>query len=128
MIKKREFSQGGICYLICECNLPDLPPGSAGRRMERLLAQMAETVFTGAEEAFSALAEKYEANPDPKKHLRHRPLFFTLQATCEEKKRFYLISFRLRICRCGRTLLQKKGAARFDKKSGRLLGGAKFDL
>ena len=128
MEKRREFSQGGICHLICEYDLPDLPRSKAGARMERTLVRMADAVFASAAQMLPALAAQYEQNSDPHKNLRHRPMLLTMALACEEERCFYRVYICLCLSRCGRTLEKKEGAARFDKQSGHLLGRAKFNF
>ena len=128
MENRREFSSSGICLLICEYRLPDLPQTKAGARIEEALKKFGEAVFQSAEAALPSLAEKYDRNPDPHKKLRHRPLLLSLRLDCEERKRFFLIKHHLCLSRCGRTLEKKEGAARFDKQSGYLLKKVKLDI
>ena len=128
MENRKEFSEGGICHIVCECALPDLPEGKAGARIREALEKFGEAVYKSAEAALPSLSEKYEKNPDPHKKLRHRPLLLSLRFDCEERKRFFLITHHLCLSRCGRTLSQKKGEVRFDKRSGYLLKKAKLDI
>ena len=123
MENRKEFSEGGICHIVCECALPDLPEGKAGVRMQKILSQIKESFFLSAEKALPALAEKYKADPSPQKHLRHRPLSLSFEFCAEEKRSIYHITWKIRLSRCGRTLSQKKGEVRFDKRSGYLLSG-----
>lgn len=123
MENRKEFSDGGICHIVCECALPDLPEGKAGVRMQKVLSQIKESFFLSAEKALPALAEKYKADPSPQKHLRHRPLSFSLAFSFEERKKCVSVSVSIRLSRCGRTLSLKKGEVRFDKQSGYLLSG-----
>ena len=128
MENRREFSHSGICHVICECRSPELPSTPAGTRMKKTLTEIQDALMRSAEASLPALSEAYEKNSDPHKRLRHRPLLLSLQLDCEEKKRFILLSIRLQLSRCGRTLEKKEGAARFDKQSGHLLGRAKFNF
>ena len=118
MENRREFSSSGICLLICEYQLPDLPKTKAGARIEGALKKFGEAIFQSAEAALPSLSETYDKNPDPHKKLRNRPLLLSLCFDCEERKRFFRITLHLRLSRCGRTLAKKEGAARFDKQSG----------
>ena len=128
MENRKEFSEGGICHIVCECALPDLPQTKAGARIREALEKFGEALYKSAEAALPSLSEKYEKNPDPHKKLRHRPLLLSLRFDCEERKRFFLITHHLCLSRCGRTLSQKKGEVRFDKQSGYLLKKVKLDI
>ena len=128
MENRKEFSEGGICHIVCECALPDLPEGKAGVRIREALEKFGEALYKSAEAALPSLSEKYEKNPDPHKKLRHRPLLLSLRFDCEERKRFFLIAHHLCLSRSGRTLSQKKGEVRFDKQSGYLLKKAKLGI
>lgn len=125
MINRKEFSAGGICHIICEANLPELPESKAGMRMQQVLLKIRKTFFLCAEEALPAIAQQYEADRDPQKHLRHRPLSLSLEFFLEEDAHVFRIPWVLRLARAGRTLSQKNGEARFDKRSGYLLGKQK---
>ncbi len=125
MINRKEFSAGGICHMICEANLPELPESKAGMRMQQVLLKIRKTFFLCAEEALPAIAQQYEADRDPQKHLRHRPLSLSLDFFLEEEAHVYRIPWVLRLSRAGRILFQKNGEARFDKRSGYLLGKRK---
>ena len=118
MENRKEFSQGGVCYIICECHPPELPKTKAGARIEAALTRIQAAIFQSAEAALPSLSEKYEKDCDPHKRLRHRPIFLSLHLDCEEKKRCFFVSIRLHLHRCGRALAKKEGAARFDKQSG----------
>jgi hypothetical protein len=128
MENRKEFSEGGICHIVCECALPDLPEGKAGVRMQKVLSQIKESFFLSAEKALPSLSEKYDKNSDPHKKLRHRPLSFSLAFSFEERKKCFSVSVSIRLSRSGRTLSQKKGEVRFDKQSGYLLKKAKLDI
>jgi len=130
MEHRQEFSHNGILHIICEYAPPPLPKGKAGERIQKLLDRMALAVFKSAEEALPSLTKKYEDNPDPKKHLRHRPLSLSFKFCAEEKRSAYHVTWTMCLTRAGRILLQKNGEARFDKQSGRLLsaGGKKSIL
>ena len=121
MEHRQEFSHNGILHIICEYAPPSLPKGKAGERIQKLLDRMALEVFKSAEAMLPSLSKKYEENPDPKKHLRHRPLLFSFKFCAEEKRNAYHIAWTMCLVRAGRILLQKNGEARFDKQSGRLL-------
>jgi hypothetical protein len=123
MINRKEFSAGGICHMICEANLPELPESKAGMRMQQVLLKIRKTFFLCAEEALPAIAQQYEADRDPQKHLRHRPLSLSFEFCAEEKRSVYHITWKMCLSRCGRILSQKNGEARFDKQSGYLLSG-----
>lgn len=123
MEHRQEFSKDGVCHLIYECIPPVLPEGKAGARIQKLLDRMTLEVFKSAEAMLPSLSKKYEENPDPKKHLRHRPLLFSFKFCAEEKRSAYHIAWTMCLVRAGRILLQKNGEARFDKQSGRLLSG-----
>ena len=128
MENRREFSSSGICLLICEYQLPDLPKTKAGARIEGALKKFGEAIFQSAEAALPSLSEKYDKNPDPHKKLRNRPLSFSLAFSFEERKKCFSVSVSIRLSRCGRTLSQKKGEVCFDKQSGYLLKKAKLDI
>ena len=121
MEHRQEFSHNGILHIICEYAPPPLPKGKAGERIQKLLDRIALAVFKSAEEALPSLTKKYEDNPDPKKHLRHRPLSLSFKFCAEEKRSAYHVTWTMCLVRAGRILLQKNGEARFDKQSGRLL-------
>jgi len=125
MINRKEFSAGGICHMICEANLPDLPDGKAGTRIKKILQELSETVLRSAEQALPSLSRQYEEDPDPKKAFRHRPLSLSIDFFLEEEAHVYRIPWVLRLSRAGRILFQKNGEARFDKRSGYLLGKRK---
>ena len=126
MENRKEFSHDGVCYTICECHTPDLPKTKAGARIEAVLTSIIEAIFQSAEAALPSLSEAYDQNPDPHKRLRHRPLLLSLHLDFEEKKHYFLISIRLHLSRCGRTIAKKEGIARFDKQSGYPLRNIKF--
>ena len=128
MENRKEFSEGGICHIVCECALPDLPQTKAGARIREALEKFGEALYKSAEAALPSLSEKYEKNPDPHKKLRHRPLSFSLAFSFEEQKKCFSVSVSIRLSRSGRTLSQKKGEVRFDKRSGYLLKKAKLDI
>lgn len=125
MINRKEFSAGGICHMICEANLPELPESKAGARIKKILQDLSEVVFRSAEQALPSLVRQYEEDPDQKKAFRHRPLSLSLEFFLEEDAHVYHIPWALRLLRAGRILSQKNGEAYFDKQSGYLLGKQK---
>lgn len=123
--KERRMEKDGRCFLTVNCHLPDLPDGKAGARIKKILQDLSETVLRSAEQALPSLSRQYEEDPDPKKAFRHRPLSLSLDFFLEEEARVYRIPWVLRLSRAGRILSQKNGEARFDKRSGYLLGKRK---
>ncbi len=118
MEHRQEFSHNGILHIICEYAPPPLPEGKAGVRIQKLLDRMALEVFKSAEAALPSLSKKYEENPDPKKHLRHRPLSLSFEFCAEEKRSAYHIAWTMCLVRAGRILSQKTEKLYFDKASG----------
>lgn len=125
MGERYEFSEGGICHLILECTLPAPPRDKAEERILGFLDTAYASVKAKAEAALPRLVEYYEKNPDPKKHLRHRPCLLSLSFSLAREKKFYKLDECLSLMRGGRTLYEKRRAARFDLQSGRLLGNYK---
>ena len=117
----KRLCEGDRCFIEFSYCFPELPDGAAGVRMEKTLVMLKDAALSRAEAALPALAARYAESTDPHKAMRHRPLELSLDFFAEEKKHCYHISLRLSLCRCGRTLAQRKEAARFDKQSGRLL-------
>ncbi len=118
MHEQQELSQNGVCHLICEYTIPPLPEGKAGARIEKALTALKDAALARAEAALPTLAARYAESTDPKKHLRHRPLFLLLEFSAEEKGRALRIAWTLSISRGGRILSNARGAMRFDKQSG----------
>ena len=118
MEHRQEFSKDGVCHLIYECIPPVLPEGKVSARIQKLLDRMALEVFKSAEAMLPSLSKKYEENPDPKKHLRHRPLLFSFKFCAEEKRNAYHIAWTMCLVRAGRILSQKTERLYFDKASG----------
>ncbi|MBP3606335.1 MAG: hypothetical protein J6J66_07040 [Clostridia bacterium] len=122
MGERLEFSHNGICHLILGYAPPALTDGRAQARILRFLDAAYASVKAEAEAALSRLAARYEADPDPKKHLRHRPYLLSLSFSLTKEKNFYRLDECLSLTRSGRSLAEKRRAARFDLQSGRLLG------
>ena len=117
----QRLSAEGKCFVEFICRFPDLPQNTAGVRMQKSLAELRDIVFREAEEVLAVLARRYRESKDVHKHLRLRPLCVRLDFFLAEEKRAYRITWRLAIFRGGRALASKENAARFEKKSGRIL-------
>ena len=125
MRERLKFSHNGICHLILEYTLPAPPRDKAEERILGFLDTAYASVKAKAEAALPRLVEHYSSNPDPKKHLRHRPCLLSLSFSLIKEKKFYRLDECLSLTRGGRTLYEKRRAARFDLQSGRLLGNYK---
>ncbi len=118
-MERQEFLHNGVCHLITEAVLPDLPKGRAGERIGAQIGGLLAHIEKCAEAALPRLAARYSENENPKKHLLHRPLLLSLSLSLAEDKGRYRLTAALSLSRSGRVLWETKQAARLDKQSGR---------